>query len=169
MIGFIDESSMQLFPNKRRVVNTKVATYTEGSERRSKTIFGFMALNGKDVVMVSDTARKEDMNRFVELIRRRNGDGKPILAVMDNVPTHRATIVKESCERLRIERTFLPPYSPDLNPIEFGWKDAKRELSSILEFDKMARASRRTVLRLLEERKNGYADYWIRSFLRAEG
>jgi putative transposase len=165
VIGFIDESSVQLSPNKRRVVNTKVVTYTEGRERRSKTIFGFMALNGKDAVMVSDRARKEDMNRFVELIRTRNAN-TPILAVMDNVPTHKATIVKESCERLGIERTFLPPYSPDLNPIEFGWKDAKRELSSIPEFDRMARASRRTVLRLFEERKDGYAGYWIRSFLR---
>jgi len=62
----------------------------------------------------------------VELIRRENGDTRPILAIMDNVPTHKATMVRESCERLGIGRTFLPPYSPDLNPIEFGWKDAKR-------------------------------------------
>jgi putative transposase len=146
-----------------------MVTYTEGTERRSKTIFGFMSLNGNDAVMVSDTARKEDMERFVELIRTRNAGDAPIMAVMDNVPTHKATIVKESCELLGIQRTFLPPYSPDLNPIEFGWKDAKRVLSAIPEFDTMARASRRTVLRLFEERKMSYADYWIRSFLRAKG
>jgi len=32
---------------------------------------------------------------------------------------------------------YLPPYSSDLNPIEFGWKDLKGKLSSILDFDEM--------------------------------
>lgn len=158
---------MQLSPNKRRVVNTRIVTYTEGKERRSKTIFGFMALNGTDALMVSDSARKEDMKRFVELMRRRNARQSPILAIMDNVPTHRANIVRESCEYLSIRPVFLPPYSPDLNPIEFGWKDAKRELSSILEFDRMVQVCRSTVLKLFKERKNGYVDCWVRSFLRA--
>jgi len=31
---------------------------------------------------------------------------------------------------LKILLVFLPPYSPDLNPIEFIWKSIKKELSS---------------------------------------
>ena len=31
--------------------------------------------------------------------------------------------VKESAESLNIKLIFLPPYSPDLNPIEFIWKN----------------------------------------------
>lgn len=32
-------------------------------------------------------------------------------------------------ERLDIELVFLPPYSPDLNPIEYVWKCIKRVVS----------------------------------------
>jgi hypothetical protein len=49
-----------LNPNKVRVINTKHVRYSESnnsnSNSRSKTIFGFMAINGNnnDVAMVSD-------------------------------------------------------------------------------------------------------------------
>ncbi|MGB9660122.1 MAG: hypothetical protein ACPLY9_06390 [Nitrososphaerales archaeon] len=45
----MDESSLQLDPKKRRVINTPVVSY-EG-EKKSKAIFGFMALNGNDVAL----------------------------------------------------------------------------------------------------------------------
>lgn len=154
---------MHLSPNKRRVVNTRVVTYTEG-EKRAKTIFGFMSLNGRDVAMVSDRAKSGDMERFIQLVRDKNGP-TPIIAVMDNARIHMAGSVSESASNLGMDRTFLPPYSPDLNPIEYGWKDAKRELSSILDFDTMIDASEATVLRLFGGRKCSYADYWVRSFL----
>jgi transposase len=32
-------------------------------------------------------------------------------------------VVKKAEEELNIRFIYLPPYSPDLNPIEFGWKD----------------------------------------------
>lgn len=154
---------MRLSPNKRRVVNTRMVTYTEG-EKRSKTVFGFMSLNGNDIAMVSDKAKSDDMKRFVRLVRDENGSS-PIIVVMDNARIHAAGPVRETAAGLGIDQTFLPPYSPDLNPIEYGWKDAKRELSSILNFDRMIEASTGTVLKLFRERKNGYADYWVRSFL----
>lgn len=141
----MDESSVQLNPNRRRILNTRVVSYDEGrAKRRSKTVFGFMALNGKDVAMVSEKARKEDLKRFMELVKRENADA-PILAIMDNIPTHKATIVRERCEELRIHQVFLPPYSPDLNPIEFGWKDLKRELAAILDFDAMVEQSKERI------------------------
>jgi len=56
-------------PNKIRVINTKMVHYNEG-EKRSKTIFGFMAINGNDMAMVSDTAKKGDMGVFLNLVRK---------------------------------------------------------------------------------------------------
>jgi hypothetical protein len=50
--------------------------YDEGERRkRSRTVFGFMALNGNDVVMVSETAKATDMTSFLELVRR---DGRTL-------------------------------------------------------------------------------------------
>ncbi|MEN4018852.1 MAG: transposase, partial [Methanobacterium sp.] len=36
-----------------------------------------------------------------------------------------------TARKLNINLVFLPPYSPDLNPIEFIWKTIKRELSPL--------------------------------------
>jgi len=39
--------------------------------------------------------------------------------------------VKEEAEKMNIVLVYLPPYSPDLNPIEFVWKGVKRIVSFI--------------------------------------
>jgi putative transposase len=154
---------LQLSPNKRRVINTRVVEYREG-KKRSKTIFGFMALNGNDVAMVSDKARADDMKAFLGLVEKEN-HGMPILAVMDNARIHKAKIVRERADELDVHQVYLPPYSPDLNPIEFGWKDLKRELGVYLAFDKMVSMGRDVVLKLFKERKLSYAEHWIESFI----
>jgi len=135
------------------------------------TIFGFMALNGRDVVMVSETAKAIDMASFLDVVRGENGNKNdvPILIVMDNAKIHIAKLTGGKAEELRIFRTFLPPYSPDLQPIEFGWKDLKREVAAKLDFDAMINASGPTALKLFEERKAGYAAHWVESFVCPKG
>ena len=137
-------------------------------DRHSMNIFGFMALNGSDVVMASETAKAIDMVSFLGFVRRENKN-KPVLIVMDNARIHRAKLTGGKAEELGIFPAFLPPYSPDLQPIEFGWKDLKRELAAKLDFDEMINASGPTALRLFDERKTGYAAYWVESFICPKG
>jgi transposase len=54
-----------------------------------------------------------------------------ILIVLDNFRSHHAKITIETAIKLDIDLVFLPPYSPDLNTIEFIWKTIKRELSPL--------------------------------------
>jgi len=166
IVGFLDESAIQLNPNKRRVVNTPIVKYKEG-KKRLKSIFGFIALNGKDVVMLSDSCKSDDMIDFLEVIRQQNPD-RPLCIVLDNARIHHAKAVKVAAEELDIYFIYLPPYSPDLNPIEFGWKDLKRELSSTLDFDVMIERSERIALELFGERKYSYSRYWVDEFISAE-
>jgi len=56
---------------------------------------------------------------------------------LDNARIYHAKTVNIRAEGLNIYFICLPPYSPDLKPIEFGWKDLKRELSNILDFNEM--------------------------------
>jgi putative transposase len=49
--------------------------------------------------------------------------------VLDNFKTHRAKAIQEEMERKDIIPVYLPPYSPDLNPIEYIWKSIKRVIS----------------------------------------
>jgi putative transposase len=51
--------------------------------------------------------------------------------VLDNVRFHHAKRLKPILERYkhRIELIFLPPYSPDLNPIERVWWLMRKEVT----------------------------------------
>ena len=45
---------------------------------------------------------------------------------MDNVSFHKSKRTKELIESVGCKIIFLPPYSPDLNPIETFWANMKR-------------------------------------------
>jgi hypothetical protein len=171
VIGFLDESSLRTDPSRRRVINTPVIRYSDKGVRnavRSMTLFGLMSLNGKDVVMASQQAKAIDMVSFLEAARGANGKGRPIVIVTDNAWIHKAKITLTTAADLSVFFVFLPPYSPDLQPIEFGWKDLKRELAAKLNFDAMIEASGPTALKLFEERKARYSAHWVKSFIDTE-
>lgn len=172
IVGFVDESSLHSEPARRRVLNTPVVEYSEGTgKKRSWTTFGFMSLNGADAVWVSDRAKAPDMASFLEIIREANGGcqstgkARPVLLILDNARVHVASLVKEKAEELRIVEAFLPPYSPDLMPIEFSWKDWKRELSAYRNFDDSVYMAKETALDLFRQRKYSYAKNWIDKFM----
>jgi DDE superfamily endonuclease len=170
VIGFVDETSLRSDPGRRRVINTPVIRYTDRGRKyavRSMSLFGFMSLNGNDAVMASQSAKALDMVSFLEVIREQNGDAKdvPILTVLDNATIHRARLTRARAEELGIFPVPLPPYSPDLNPIEFPWKDMKRELAARLNFDAMIDASGPTALKLFDERRESYTAHWTESFI----
>ena len=49
---------------------------------------------------------------------------------MDNLPVHQALVVREALEAVGAKLVFLPPYSPDLSPIELCWSKLKQLLRS---------------------------------------
>lgn len=52
--------------------------------------------------------------------------------VMDNASFHKSSIVKELIEKAGCKLIYLPPYSPDLNPIEKFWANLKRWINQHL-------------------------------------
>jgi transposase len=65
---------------------------------------------------------------FIEQLLQHCGcwpEPKSVL-VMDNASFHHSEGVKELCVRAGVKLVFLPPYSPDLNPIEEFFGDLKR-------------------------------------------
>ena len=121
-----------------------------------------MSLNGNDVAMISDTSKAKDFVEFMS-VRRENGD-KKIFMIVDNAKTHKAKISLEEAEKLNIDLLYLPPYSPDLNPIEFEWKDMKKELAKFLSFDEVVRNAKSIAEMLMKERKHGYLRSWLEKF-----
>lgn len=52
------------------------------------------------------------------------------VVVMDDLPGHRVPKVRQSIEAAGATLLYLPPYSPDFNPIEMIWSKVKRLLRS---------------------------------------
>ena len=52
--------------------------------------------------------------------------------VMDNATFHRKKVLHHIAEKADCFLIFLPPYSPDLNPIEHFWAWFKRKLRELL-------------------------------------
>lgn len=50
------------------------------------------------------------------------------IVVMDNLGSHKAQATKDAIERVGARLIFLPPYSPDLNPIEQTFSKIKSVL-----------------------------------------
>ena len=50
------------------------------------------------------------------------------VVVMDNLAAHKVAGVRESIQGRGAELLYLPPYSPDFNPIEPCWAQVKQQL-----------------------------------------
>jgi transposase len=53
------------------------------------------------------------------------------LVVMDNLAAHKAEKVRAALDRAGLSHRYLPPYSPDMNPIEPAWSKLKARLRTV--------------------------------------
>jgi len=68
--------------------------------------------------------RKEHIRRFLQHLLQ-HIEGK-ILLVWDNLSAHKSKLVQNFiAEQERLEGLHLPPYAPDLNPVEWLWSYLK--------------------------------------------
>lgn len=70
---------------------------------------------------------QERFNRFIsQLLPIMNPwPGPQSVLVMDNHSTHHSEAIREMCIEYRVILLYLPPYSPDLNPIEQSFAQLK--------------------------------------------
>ena len=61
--------------------------------------------------------------------------------ILDNAAFHKSIRVKELIEKVGCKLLYLPPYSPDLNPIENYWAVVKRRIKKFrAKFDNIVDA-----------------------------
>ena len=53
--------------------------------------------------------------------------------IMDNAPFHNSKRIRQLVEAAGCRLLFLPPYSPDFNPIEHWWHKVKSAIRSALQ------------------------------------
>ena len=53
------------------------------------------------------------------------------IVIMDNLPAHKPTAIREVIEAAGAQLRYLPPYSPDFNPIEKAFSKMKAFLRKV--------------------------------------
>lgn len=104
-------------------------TVNTNSGRQRVNINGAIEINSLDVVSRScETVDKYSVCDLLRAIRQRNPKDIKIYLVLDNASYNRSYLVRDLATRLGIRLLYLPPYSPNLNPIERLWKFVKRKV-----------------------------------------
>lgn len=100
------------------------------STRQKVGYFG--ALNLKTGCLITQEAPTCNAQTFGDflgyLLQRTSGK---LYVILDNASWHRAQELKGSFlqNQQRLVRIFLPPYSPELNPIERVWRITRRQVT----------------------------------------
>jgi len=132
--------------------------------KHSLTMVGAIRRNGW--ITMSTMVGAANRDRFTDWIRRRlapklrPGD----IVILDNAAPHHDARVISLVEARGGRVEYLPPYSPDLNPIESAWAIAKKHIRAVAPRDprslrKAAHAGRRRVRPRHCEAWFGHAGY----------
>ena len=95
------------------------------------TILSSVRLNGTTIPMVFEGALNGNTFRaYIDQMlvpSLKPGD----IVVMDNLSSHKVIGISEAIEAAGATVLYLPPYSPDLNPIELMWSKIKAILRKL--------------------------------------
>jgi transposase len=98
---------------------------------RTMTVLGAVSVSGWVAVMSVEAATDGDvfLAYLEHVLCPQLKPGQ--LVVMDNLGAHKVDGVKELIEQTGASLCYLPPYSPDFNPIEKCWAQMKQILRTL--------------------------------------
>lgn len=98
---------------------------------KTTSLIAALGVGGMRCSTVVDGAINRDIfNAFVEQVlvpELRPGD----MVILDNLSSHKSERARKLIESRGARMEFLPPYSPDLNPIEMVFSKIKQHLRSL--------------------------------------
>jgi len=100
----------------------EISTY--GGRKRQHLIGTVEPLEGNLHVAFSEMLKALQFQHYLEGLLARYPAPKKLIMVLDNARAHHSKELKPflDANKDRLELVFLPPYSPDLNPMEWFWK-----------------------------------------------
>ena len=138
---FLDESGISTQMTRRygrAQAGQRVSEAIPGGNWKILTILGAMKIDGMIATMTIEAAT--DAEIFLAYLDHvlcpalQPGD----VVVMDNLSSHKVNGVRQRIQAVGAELLYMPPYSPDLNPIEKAWSKLKEELRSLRERSTLA-------------------------------
>ena len=131
---FIDESGAKTNMTRRHgrtFDGERLVDATPHGHWSTTTMISAVRLTGQMAAMVIEGATDAAVFQvYVEQVLRpslRPGD----IVILDNLSSHKTAGVLGALEASGAEVWFLPPYSPDLNPIEKMWSKIKAYLRKV--------------------------------------
>jgi transposase len=127
-LKYIDESGAHLGMTRlfgRAAPGQRVVDATPGHSGEHYTLVSALSIEGISAPWFLPGAMNSDaFNVYVTQVLVPTlvpGD----VVVLDNLSSHKAAQIKEAIEARGARLMFLPPYSPDFNPIELCWSKIK--------------------------------------------
>lgn len=131
---FLDESGVNTNMTRiygRAMGGNRCVDHTPINTPTNTTVLSSIRLNGNTEYTTYSGGTTGD--KFVEYLKNtllptlKSGD----VLIMDNMRSHKVKEVKEVVEKFGVVLLYLPPYSPDLNPIEKMWSKIKSYLRKL--------------------------------------
>ena len=131
---FIDESGVNTDLTRiygRAAGGTRCVDKVPLNTPKNTTILSSIRLNGETTYTSYQGGTTSD--KFADYLQNvlaptlQEGD----IVIMDNMRTHHSKEVKKVIADLKINVVYLPPYSPDFNPIEKMWSKIKSVLRKL--------------------------------------
>ena len=131
---FVDESGANTKMTRlygRCAVGQRLVAHQPQGHYQTSTMIAGMGLRGTCAPWLFEGAMDGEL--FLAWVRQglvpqlRPGDW----VILDNLATHKVAGVREAIEGAGAHLEYLPPYSPDFNPIENLWSKVKQILRSL--------------------------------------
>ena len=137
---FLDESGVNINMTRhyaRAWKNRRAVDKTPLNTPCNTTVLSSIRLNGDCAYTVYPGGTTAE--RFAEYLKTKLLPtlSEADIIVMDNMRSHHAKAVKQLLDSSKVTYLYLPPYSPDLNPIEKMWS----KLKAFLRKEKIRMAS----------------------------
>jgi transposase len=107
------------------------------ASRVRHNIVGALNLESMDLITNSfDTVNSGAMKSFFKQLREKYPEAPYIHVILDNGGYNTSQETREEAKKLRIKLYYLPPRSPNLNPIERVWKVMHEKVQDNVKFEK---------------------------------
>jgi transposase len=158
---FLDESGINTAMARRYgrcAQSQRLVDSVPAGQWQSNTLLAAVRLDGVVAPMVLDgPVNGDSFAGYIEqslVPELAAGD----VVIMDNLPAHKSQRVTQAIEGAGCTLVYLPPYSPDLNPIENMWSKVKASLrqAAARTFDTVVDAVGAALLAVTPDDCDGY-------------
>ena len=136
----------------------------ENHKGRTSLVVGVWVKDGWIGMIKNDTVNSKEFLVFVKVLGRLvqslfSNENKQVIVILDNAPTHSSLTAMSVYNSMNSRYLFLPPYSPEVAPVELFFWNVKKKMRKELAHKKLILASQkeqRQFSALEQRRRNRY-------------